>query len=298
MSIASCPLEASPTTSRSGSASSRDLKPARTMPWSSQTTMRGHSVSFNGRVADSRVPPPGAGSSRTVPPYRATRSRMPTRPCPPSAAPVATPRPSSVDLDVEPGRAPAQGDRRVAGAAVAQGVGETLLGDPVRRQVEAGAQLDGVSLDGERGGACRPCSPARRAGRARRGPAAGASEADSPSVRSTPKSRRISASASRAVASTAARSAASRAWSGPRRRRTAWVWMVTTLIEWDTMSCSSRAIRVRSSWAIARGLAARARPRAGRRARRPPRPASARSRVSDADGPRAGEEDQSRPRGR
>ena len=30
--------------------------------------------------------------------------------------------------------------------------------------------------------------------------------------------------------------------------------MVTTLIEWDTMSCSSRAIRVRSSWAIARGL--------------------------------------------
>ena len=40
MSIASCPLDASPTTSRSGSASSRDLKPARTMPWSSQTTMR------------------------------------------------------------------------------------------------------------------------------------------------------------------------------------------------------------------------------------------------------------------
>ena len=30
--------------------------------------------------------------------------------------------------------------------------------------------------------------------------------------------------------------------------------MVTTLIEWDTMSCSSRAIRVRSSWAIAGGL--------------------------------------------
>ncbi len=30
--------------------------------------------------------------------------------------------------------------------------------------------------------------------------------------------------------------------------------MVTTLIEWDTMSCSSRAMRVRSSWAIASGL--------------------------------------------
>ena len=45
------------------------------------------------------------------------------------------------------------------------------------------------------------------------------------------------------------RSSASRAWSGPSRRRTAWVWMVTTLIEWDTMSCSSRAMRVRSSWA-------------------------------------------------
>ncbi len=89
----------------------------------------------------------------------------------------------------------------------------------------------------------------------------------SPSVRSTPKSRRISASASRAVASTAARSRASAAWSGPSRRRTAWVWMVTTLIEWDTMSCSSRAIRVRSSAAALAASSSRLRSSCSARAR-------------------------------
>ena len=104
-----------------------------------------------------------------------------------------------------------------------------------------------------------PSPPGAPAARARRGRAGGPGTADSPSVRSTPKSRRISASASRAVASTAARSAASAAWSGPSRRRTAWVWMVTTLIEWDTMSCSSRAIRVRSSAAARAASASRSR---------------------------------------
>ena len=68
--------------------------------------------------------PVGEGARSTVPPYSATRSRMPTRPWPPLAVPLAAcgqSAPVVLDLDVEPsaassGRAPRPGWRGRAAA--------------------------------------------------------------------------------------------------------------------------------------------------------------------------------------
>ena len=243
----------------SGSASSSDRNPARTMPWSSTMTTRviagrvlrrGRRASQPGAAAGrgpSRRPcrrrgrrargcRPGRGRRRRC--RRAGRGRRP-RPRPRASCRVVAPaqrrpgarhRSAAARWSAPPGRSGTPPGR--ARAAAATGSPSTVSRT---RQVAGAGRVD-------------------QAVRARPARAAGPARPTRRRARSTPNSRRISASASRAVASTAARSAASRAWSGPSRRRTACVWMVTTLIEWDTMSCSSRAIRVRSSAAMPRGL--------------------------------------------
>src|SRR5262249_28659651 len=53
----------------------------------------------SGNVATTSNPPPGRGPAATEPPYIATRSRIPVRPCPVAAgiaAPPGSPRPSSL----------------------------------------------------------------------------------------------------------------------------------------------------------------------------------------------------------
>ena len=182
-----------------------------------------------------------------MPPYSATRSRMPTRPCPPfgvghQAAPVV------LHLDVEPVRArsaPAPAPRWRAACRTAlvrpscairyaarSTPGLSGTGSPSTRSAHLQVtradlahqpvELGEAGLRGERQRTRPRCAARRRAGASRPAP-----RARSPRP---PRGRPPRA-----------------AWSGPSRRRTAWVWMVTTLIEWDTMSCSSRAIRVRSS---------------------------------------------------
>ena len=221
------------------------------MPWSSTITrvVTGLISALLQRAGSRRAGPRRTARARA---RRCRRTAPPARGCRPGRARrspfVAQAVPVVLHLDVEPGRAGsaaarARRWRRRAAAALVR---------PSWAMRYAARSTPGLQRRRGRprraaAPACRPRRPARPAGRARRGPAAGRARRPRPSVRSTPKSRRISASASRAVASTAARSAASAACSGPSRRRTAWVWMVTTLIEWDTMSCSSRAIRVRSS---------------------------------------------------
>ena len=106
-------------------------------------------------------------------------------------------------------------------------------------------------------------------------PGWGASGTRSPSARSTPRSRRISAIACRAVVSIPVRSAASRACSGPSRRRIACAWIATTLIECETTSCNSRAIRARSASTASRSRRSRSRSACAAPVRRP-RPAAAR----------------------
>ena len=122
-----------------------------------------HALVVDDRQSDAHAsPPPAAGSRRaaprhsdegprsTVPPYSATRSRMPTRPWPAVGvvgAPVRGRRP--------PPRRPAGSGAyrtstcaRVAWAC-RSGVGEALLGDPVRREVDARAERDRLTLDPE-----------------------------------------------------------------------------------------------------------------------------------------------------
>ena len=77
--------------------------------------------------------------------------------------------------------------------------------------------------------------------------------------RSTPTSRRISASASRPVCSTISSASRSRSCSGLSSRRTPAACTVITLTLWPTTSWSSRAIRARSSATAARASSSRAR---------------------------------------
>ena len=85
----------------------------------------------------------------------------------------------------------------------------------------------------------------------------GASAGASSGRRSTPTMRRISASASRPVCSTTSSASRSFSWSGSSRRRTAEAWTVITLTLWPTTSCSSRAMRARSSATASRACSSR-----------------------------------------
>ena len=128
-----------------------------------------------------------------------------------------------------------------------EGVGEPLLDEPVRREVQPRREWHrralGLELDVE-SGAPEVLEPSRSSWASVGGGArSGASSPD----RRTPTIRRISASASRPVASTVSSAARSLTWSGRISRRTADACTVITLTLWPMTSCSSRAIRLRSS---------------------------------------------------
>ena len=89
----SAPLPASPTISRPGTPSSTRRTPARTSGWSSASSTRvrrrcpddrvppvGHSSPLSGSSASTRRPPAGAVPSRSSPPTKVTRSRIPSKP--------------------------------------------------------------------------------------------------------------------------------------------------------------------------------------------------------------------------
>ena len=88
----------------------------------------------NGRRASTAKPPPGAGPASSAPPSTATRSRIPTRPCPPPSGTAARwPRAPAVVDDAYDESVGLEGqvDAGPTGVGVAQHVGERLLHDPV-----------------------------------------------------------------------------------------------------------------------------------------------------------------------
>ena len=142
-STASRPSAASPTTARSGCASTIIVKPLRTSSWSSATTTRTGAAPVvprahgpSGRRARTRNPPPARGPASSVPPSTPTRSRIPTSPSPVDRrrghrrAVVGDGDEQRVvvdsDVDLGPGGA----------GRVAQDVGQRLLDDPVGREAD------------------------------------------------------------------------------------------------------------------------------------------------------------------
>ena len=174
-------------------------------------------------------------------------------------------------------------DLRAAGA-VAGGVGERLLEDPVRGLLDAGRRAGGA----RRGP--RPSRPGRRRGGVRRARRARpARPAARPRRRSEPRRPRagpsticsISPTVSRATSSIVANASRAASGSSAARMRPSPAWTRITLIAWPAESCRSRAIRVRSS------AAARRRSRSASRSARSARSSSSsmRSRRSRARSP-------------
>ena len=155
----------------------------------------------------------------------------------------------------------ADDDVGVAGARVLERVGQALLDDPVGGEVDRARAA--------RPGSPSTCSSHRQAGaadlaraarRGRRARAAARARRPRPRARIAPSRRRISASAVRPVCSTPLqRLARPRASSSGSRCRTAPTCSTITLTAWATMSCSSRAIRARSSATAMRAAASRSR---------------------------------------
>ena len=104
---------------------------------------------------------------------------------------------------------------------------------------------------------CRPRPRRGAAGRGRRVPGGAPARRSSPSSRIALSRRRISVSAVRPASSTLRRASRSAAAVSGSRCRTAPTWRTITLTACATTSCSSRAIRARSS-----ATASRAAPRA------------------------------------
>ena len=129
-------------------------------------------------------------------------------------------------------------------SACLQGVRQRLLDDPVRGQLEARIERPRVALDGQLH---------RQARRADAGPASASrlveAAASGPTVplAEDAEHRRMSVSAWRPASRS--QSSAARASSGRRSkaRKAPPAWMTITLTWWVTTSCSSRAIRSRSS---------------------------------------------------
>ena len=212
---ASRPLLASATTSMSGSSASSSRKPARTIDWSSTTSTR--MVIGRHRAAAAGH---GRGSRRPGRVRRTSRRRRPSpaRGCRPDRVPAR--RPSTrlaacaVVAHLEPQLVGLVGHRDLgrAGAGVLEAVGQPLLHDAVRRQVEAGGQGDRARPATWRSTAI-PAAPyvVRRARSRSASPGCGASSSSSPSSRIALSNRRISARAVRPASSTlrsASRSAA------------------------------------------------------------------------------------------
>ena len=274
------PLPASATTSMSGSSASSIRNPARTIAWSSTTRTL---ISWSSGVTVHGQP----GAQHEAAAYwsapaghlaaedACTRSRIPTSPWPQTPEPLSRAPPRRRPA---PRPAPRSGRSCTSTSArlrvgVLEDVGEALLEDAVRRQVEAGAAArtarrrpTAARPDRRRG---RP----RPAGRARPDPGCGASSrarprrAASRPAAGASRPGRCDRPARRCAAPPAARPA-----SGGLRWRTAPTCSTITLIACATTSCSSRAIRARSS-ATASRAAPLAPARRGQRAPRRPRSA-------------------------
>ncbi len=206
------------------------------------------------------MPWPGRDSIVSSPPTSSARSRMPPIPRPRSDSSKAKPRPSSATSSSTPPSASRRSRTSIRlGAAVAGGVGERLLGDPVDDQLGVVAEVGEVALDLELGVDLAPARAARpgrrspppgRGRRARSGAAGGRGRA----ARASPGwralwSRRARASSSGGAASRAASSRSS-----------------SPVSDWLTSSWRSRATRARSSsWACSAAEPARRRSASSRR---------------------------------
>ena len=124
---------------------------------------------FRSHRAGSRAatanPSPGVGPTVRLPPHEATRSTMPARPNPEPARPAGPPglgaaigrghlpwRPVVGNGNGEVAGLVSQRDEGTGRCRVAQGVGQGLLNDPVRGQVDAGSQRVGSALHVELNG--------------------------------------------------------------------------------------------------------------------------------------------------
>ena len=256
-----------------GSASRIMRKPARTSAWSSAIRTRITAGSTRReRPVDARRPalgPARRARRRTA----RTRSRIPTSPWPAPLDPCAGLATVVDDLELEAGRLAANGRPDVgAGAGVLDRVGERLLHDAVRGEVDARRERRGVALD-------RRASPAARR-RATARPAASSSR--SVGCGRERGVRRPASQDAEQAAHLGQRLAAGvldvgggldRAVRGSRSsiRRAPPACTTITVTECATTSCSSRAIRRRSSAARARDVALVRLLLPGRRPRAAPR---------------------------
>src|SRR5690625_4146933 len=195
-----------------------------------------------------RNPPPGLGPAARVPPSIAARSRMPTRPCPAPSDVAAAPRPSSSTEMVSPSVF-----HSVVTIAAASGPPclRMFVSDSCTIRYSATPAPGGRARGAPRvtWETLRPAAftwPMRASMSASAG--WGMRSAVSPfSSRSTPRMRRISARAAREVSAmvSSARVAASGSAAAAYLPPSAWA--TTTDREWATISCISRAIRLRSA---------------------------------------------------
>ena len=188
------------------------------------------------------------------------RSRMPTMPCPRRAAPRRRAGWSTVISSAD---GPSSRATSARAGAVAGGVRERLLQDPVRGLVDGAARARAARPRSRRSARARRRGSARGGCRARRARRAARRRSDAPSSRSARTSWSISPSVSRATSSIVSIAARERAGSCSSSSRAAPAWTRMTLTAWPAESCRSRAIRVRSS-----ALASRRSRSASRSARR------------------------------
>ena len=142
-------------------------------------------------------------------------------------------------------------------ARVLDRVGQALLDESVGGQVDARRQ----GLRRLPRSAARPASPPRASGRSGDRGARGWAGVRAPEPRRVGGGRRPSAASRRAPPGRSARRRAALRVPSPdgdwRRRRAADAWTVITLTLWPTTSCSSRAMRVRSSATASRACSTR-----------------------------------------
>ena len=256
-------------------------KPARTSAWSSTTTMRTVTAPCGPATRDRRQrrrraaaaarrtakPPPARGPAST----RAAVERDPLAHAdqavagPSPAASAAAPRPSSMTSICSSAGSTHDRHRGAGRPGVLERVGQRLLHDPVGGQVDAGGSWSRspctVELDVEAGVGPRP---SRRGARSTERRAAGASSGRGAAGRSAPARRRAARRAAgasrpgprgRCSRRGVRASIASVGSGGSSTRRAAAGLHDHHLMAWATTSCSSRAMRVRSSatarWASA-----------------------------------------------
>src|SRR5579884_341789 len=229
-----------------------------------------HRASSRGSRATTLNPPPATGPAVSSPPYSATRSRIPTSPCPPLSGAVpagvrsSSTEPSSVTATCSDS---ADQDRRTHARVRPACLRLLVSASCTIRYAES--STPSLPVGGAPSIASVTCRPAwfissTSAGRpARLG--TGASSGSAPLSRSTPTRRRISANACRPVRSIVASARLARSSSSSGSSPAPPACMTITPSAWATTSWSSRAIRARSSATAARARSLRARSSSRRR---------------------------------